>query len=75
MPSWGDSAPFDVEAKIGDDSLTAERSLSPGERGQLSKQMLQALLADRFKLRVHYESRIQSIDQLVVAKSGPKLKQ
>jgi uncharacterized protein (TIGR03435 family) len=27
------------------------------------------------KLRVHYETRIQSIDQLVIAKSGPRLKQ
>jgi uncharacterized protein (TIGR03435 family) len=75
LPGWGNSAVFDIEATIGEDTAAARQNLSPGERDKLSRQMLQALLADRFKLRVHYESRIQSIDQLVVAKSGPKLKQ
>jgi uncharacterized protein (TIGR03435 family) len=75
LPSWGDSAQFDVEAKIGDESVTAERNLSPKEREAVSQQMLQALLADRFRLRVHYEDKIQSVYQLVVAKNGPKLKQ
>jgi uncharacterized protein (TIGR03435 family) len=36
--------------------------------------MLQSLLADRFQLRVHYESRIQPIYELVLAKGGFKLK-
>ena len=75
LPSWGDSAQFDIEAKIGGDSVAAMQKLSAGERDQQNGQMLQALLADRFKLRVHYESRIQPIDQLVIAKSGPKVKQ
>jgi uncharacterized protein (TIGR03435 family) len=75
LPGWGDSAKFDIEAKMSDDSVAAEKDLSPKEREEVGKQMLQALLADRFKLRVHYESRIQAIDQLVVAKGGPKLKQ
>jgi uncharacterized protein (TIGR03435 family) len=75
LPGWADSAVFDIEAKMDDDTAAAMQKLSAGEREQQKKQMLQALLADRFKLRVHYEVRIQSIDQLVVAKSGPKLKQ
>jgi uncharacterized protein (TIGR03435 family) len=75
LPGWGDSAQFDIEAKTGDDGTAAGRSLSPKEREEVSKQMLQALLADRFKLRVHYESRIRSVDQLVIAKNGPRLKQ
>jgi uncharacterized protein (TIGR03435 family) len=36
--------------------------------------MLQSLLADRFKLRLHYETREQPIYELVVAKGGLKLK-
>ena len=36
--------------------------------------MLQALLADRFKLAVHRETRELSVYELVVAKSGVKLK-
>jgi uncharacterized protein (TIGR03435 family) len=37
-------------------------------------QMLQALLADRFKLVVRRETKDQSVYALVVAKGGPKLK-
>jgi uncharacterized protein (TIGR03435 family) len=35
--------------------------------------MLQTLLADRFALRVHRESRVQLVYKLTVGKSGPKL--
>ncbi len=38
-------------------------------------QMLQTLLADRFKLVIRRESKDQSVYALVVAKGGPKLKQ
>ena len=37
--------------------------------------MLQTLLADRFHLVAHRETREESIYQLVVAKGGPKLKE
>jgi len=39
------------------------------------RQMLQALLADRFKLKVHREMREMNVYALVVGKSGPKLKE
>jgi uncharacterized protein (TIGR03435 family) len=35
--------------------------------------MLQALLADRFKLKVHWETKQASLYELVVAKGGSKL--
>jgi len=74
LPGWADSAVFDVEAKAGDDTVAAMQKLSGAEREEMRQRMLQALLADRFKLRVHYETRIQPIEQLVIAKSGPRLK-
>jgi len=37
--------------------------------------MLQPLLADRFKLKVHKETKLLSIYELVIAKNGPKLKE
>jgi uncharacterized protein (TIGR03435 family) len=36
--------------------------------------MLQSLLADRFKLKVHHETRPLSVYALVAGKSGPKFK-
>jgi uncharacterized protein (TIGR03435 family) len=37
--------------------------------------MLQTLLADRFKLTLHIESKVEPVYRLVVAKDGPKLKE
>jgi uncharacterized protein (TIGR03435 family) len=37
------------------------------------RQMLQTLLADRFKLRVHREMKEQDVYAIVVGKNGPKL--
>jgi len=37
--------------------------------------MLQALLAERFKLTVHRESKEHAVYALVVGKNGPKLKE
>jgi len=39
------------------------------------RHMLQNLLADRFKLKLHRESKETQIYKLVVAKNGPKLKE
>jgi uncharacterized protein (TIGR03435 family) len=59
------------------DSSTAEelRKLSEDERRTERQRMLQALLAERFKLTVHRESKELPIYALVVAKDGPKLQE
>ena len=62
-PDWADSARFDVDAKIPD-----------GTSQETLQQMLQNLLADRFKLVVHRESRESTEYRLEVAKGGPKFK-
>ena len=38
------------------------------------RQMLQALLADRFQLKVHLETKERPVYALVAGKNGPKLK-
>jgi len=62
-PSWMDSQHFDVIAKV-----------PHGAAKEDAKMMLQNLLADRFKLKLHKESRQAPIYELVVAKGGIKLK-
>jgi uncharacterized protein (TIGR03435 family) len=59
--------------------MTAQRyniqaTLPEGATEKQVPQMLQTLLAERFKLVVHRETKDQSVYALVVAKGGPKLK-
>jgi uncharacterized protein (TIGR03435 family) len=60
-PDWINSEIFDIEAK-------AE---SPATEAQL-KVMLQTLLADRFKLKLHRENREMPVYALVAGKNGLK---
>lgn len=57
---------YDILAKAeGDDARTPREF----------RQMLQALLADRFKLKVHREMREMPVYALVLGKNGPKFKE
>lgn len=68
-PSWVDSARYDIEAKVGNSDTDTLGQLTPDERGL----MMQPLLADRFHLKVHTETRDLPVLVLIVAKGGPKL--
>lgn len=74
LPAWADKDRFDIEAKANDDNVATIQKLSGKELEQFNREMLQSLLADRFKLRVHYESTLQPVYELVLAKGGTKLK-
>jgi bla regulator protein BlaR1 len=63
-PGWFDSDRFDIDAKAEDPSKTTDEQLH---------QMLQQLLADRFKLKLHREEKEVSGSLLVVDKNGSKL--
>jgi len=57
-----------------DDTVANQmKALSRDQRRLLNQQMVQQLLADRFKLAVHRETKELPAYALVVAKSGPKL--
>ncbi|HEY1341222.1 MAG TPA: TIGR03435 family protein [Bryobacteraceae bacterium] len=62
-PSWMATERFDIAAKLPEGASTEQ-----------VPEMLQALLAERFKLQIHREKKDQSVYALVVAKGGPKLK-
>jgi bla regulator protein blaR1 len=65
-PGWMDSAGFDIQARAA--AFTSEPT--PEDM----RKMIQALLADRFRLTLHRETRQLPIYALVVGKNGPKLK-
>ncbi|MGC9945957.1 MAG: M56 and DUF3738 domain-containing protein [Bryobacteraceae bacterium] len=72
-PGWIDSEHYNIEAKTDDSSADAQRKLISDEQGERLRLMVQSLLADRFKLTLHHDTRELTIYALVVAKNGPKL--
>jgi uncharacterized protein (TIGR03435 family) len=74
-PSWLKSDHYDLDAKMDSPTADALHKLSQDQSRLARQHMLQALLADRFKLAVHHDSKELSIYALVVAKNGPKLQQ
>jgi uncharacterized protein (TIGR03435 family) len=63
-PNWLDGERFDIVAKI-----------PQGATREQFQQMLQNLLAERFKLALHHETKELPMYALVVGKGGPKLKE
>ena len=63
-PSWIDSERYDIVAKV-----------PAGTTREQFQLMLQNLLAERFKLVVHKETKELPTYALVVAKGGPKMKE
>ena len=75
LPDWAKSDYFSVQAKMSPEQVAAFAMLSQAEQRACRQAMLQALLADRFKLQVHRETRQVLAYELVVAKGGPKMKE
>jgi uncharacterized protein (TIGR03435 family) len=70
-PTWAGEKTYDIGAKVGGEDVAAFGNLSGKERNR----MLQALLQDRFSLRVHLETRELPVYEMVVAKGGSKVKE
>ena len=67
MPEWalGRDQLYDITAKVEGEGTPALEQVRP---------MLQTLLADRFQLKLHRETKELPVYNLVVDKKGPKLK-
>jgi uncharacterized protein (TIGR03435 family) len=75
LPGWAKTEPIAVEAKMDADTTRALRKLPPMEQWKQMQLMLQAMLADRFALKAHRETKDLPIYELTVAKGGSKMKQ
>jgi uncharacterized protein (TIGR03435 family) len=71
LPAWAKSERYDIQAKVADPDVAQFRSLNEAQR----KRMIQGLLADQFKLKIHREPKSVGVYALIVAKSGPKMKE
>ena len=82
-PPWLDTQRYDIQARTGNAPDTpagpeAMRNMSDEQRRTVQEQMrerLRGLLADRFQLVVHRETKEQQVYSLEVAKSGSKLQE
>jgi uncharacterized protein (TIGR03435 family) len=74
-PDWISSAKYVIRAKTPDSIQTAMQTMTAAERKKQVDLMMQSLLAERFKLKAHWETREMPQYQLVLAKGGPKLKE
>lgn len=66
LPDWALQDKFTIEARTENHNITKDQM----------RLMMQSLLAERFKLAVHYEDRVVTVSALTVAKPGtlgPKL--
>jgi uncharacterized protein (TIGR03435 family) len=71
LPGWANSDRFDIQAKIVEPDLDLLKNLSL----KRARAMLQALLVDRFQVKVHTETKTLPVYELVVVKDGPKFKE
>lgn len=69
-PSWLASSRFDFQAKTDTDQI---KGLTSEQDRDLKRRMVQALVAERFQLKLHQETRILPAYDLVLAKGGSKL--
>lgn len=85
-PAWAKTQLFEIHAKVdaddvdklkaidkADTMMTAVKELA-ARMPSVRSLMLQRLLEDRFKLKVHYEQRVMPIYEMEVAKGGVKMK-
>jgi uncharacterized protein (TIGR03435 family) len=74
-PSWINSDRYDIQAKMSDSDIAQLQKLSVDQQLAQKRFMLQSMLADRFKLKVHRETKRSPCYTLVIGKNGSKMKE
>jgi uncharacterized protein (TIGR03435 family) len=70
LPDWAKTDKYDIVAKVSGENVAAFRKLDFDER----RAMMQALLEDRFQLKVHREPKEIAVYALTVGKNGAKMR-
>lgn len=72
LPTWAIfETRYDVDARVSEADLAAWKD--PALQPEMLRTMLQAMLADRFQLAVHRETRVVPVYYLTAGSSHPKL--
>ena len=73
FPGWAETDRYSLMAKMDLEKLEVFKTLPMDEQLRQQRLMMQAVLADRYQLRAHHETREMPVYELVVAHGGPKL--
>jgi uncharacterized protein (TIGR03435 family) len=71
-PAWLETAMWDIDAKSDAEADARLKAMPAADAAQEKRAMVRALLAERFSLAAHEETRQMAVYDLVVAKGGPK---
>jgi uncharacterized protein (TIGR03435 family) len=69
-PDWLNKDAYSIKGKVPDDLEAAFQTMTRDERIDQTRRMQQSLLADRFHLKAHFETRVLSVYELAPAKGG-----
>jgi uncharacterized protein (TIGR03435 family) len=73
FPAWAETDRYGLTADIDRETFEAFKTLPVDEQLRQQRLMTQAVLADRYQLKAHYETREMPVYELVVANGGLKL--
>jgi uncharacterized protein (TIGR03435 family) len=73
ISDWMNKERYDVEAKVDQSVADALSKLPAADLKLARQQMLQSLLAERFNLKIHRETKDGPVYFLTIGKNGPKL--
>jgi uncharacterized protein (TIGR03435 family) len=72
-PDWLNKDAYQITGKVPDDLEAALQAMKREDQINENRSMQQSLLADRFHLKAHYETRILPVYEIVPAKGGLKI--
>jgi uncharacterized protein (TIGR03435 family) len=75
LPSWARSEHFDVHAKASDQEIRLFQTLPILEQTKQIREMMQALVSERFDMKMTFKSKTMPSYALVIAKGGSKMRQ
>ena len=72
-PDWLNKDSYNIKGKVPDDIEAAQQTMKRDDQIDQNRAMQQSLLADRFHLKAHFETRVLPVYELVPAKGGLKI--
>jgi len=72
-PDWLNKDAYLINGKVPDDFESTFQKMTREDRNDQTRMMEQSLLADRFHLKAHFETRVLPVYELVAGKAGLKI--